>query len=173
MKSTICVAVVAALAVGLRFVVMPSAAAKDEGGKIRVSVEELGKTADLIGRLGKPLGTWVTIKGKWALPKEIVKDFSLRFTVTHVDGAKLAKPIEFHVAQVHAVDQRGKSVTPEFKNRNEFNGRTWTLTAYETGEFHVTPPEYYKAIGIEPGSVQEPPWTRPITPEIHGVLQPE
>lgn len=173
MRTVVYLTMAAALAFAFRFAVARSEGADNAGRKIEISVDDLGKTAELIGRLGKPLGTWMTIKGKWALPKEVVKDFSLRFTVTHMNGEKLEEPIEFRLDQIRAVDRRGNSVMPEFKDRNRFDGRTWTLTAYETGRIHVTPPEYYKAIGIEPGSVQEPPRTRPITSEIHGVLQQE
>lgn len=173
MRAVICVATTAVLTFVVRYSVAPSEGAEEADGKLKISVEELGKTADIVGRLGKPLGTWMTIAGNWALPKQVVKDRSLRFTVTHVNSAKLEKPIEFHVDLVHAVDRRGKSVMPEFKDRNKFDGRTWTLNAYETGEFHVTPPEYYEAIGIKPGSRQEPPRTRPITSVIHAVLQLE
>ena len=174
MKSTICVAVVAALSVGFPLLLAPRAPAKEGDGKLRVSVDDLGKTAELIGRLGKPLGTWVTVKGTWALPVPDAKDDSLRFTVTYVNGAKLKKPVEFDVALVQAVDRRGNDVTPKFENRDKFDGQAWTLKAYETGRFHVAPPEYDKAIGIVPGSMQEPYWIRrPFTPEIHGVLQPD
>ncbi|HUY90676.1 MAG TPA: hypothetical protein VMV10_18215 [Pirellulales bacterium] len=157
----------------MRFAAAPSAAAAEADGKIRISVEEIGKTADLIGRLGKPLGTWVTVKGKWALPKKVVKDFSLRFTVTHVNGAKLEKAVEFHVTQIMAVDRRGKSIMPKPENRRKLDGQTWTLNAYETGEFHITPPEYYRAVGIVPGSMQEPYYFDTFTSKIDGVLQPE
>lgn len=174
MSKTICVALVAVLAIGVRFTAAPSAAAKDGDGKIAVSVEEIGKTADLIGRLGKPLGTMVTIKGKWALPNRAVKSYSLRFTVTEVNGAQLEKPLEFDIAQIIAVDSRGKSIMPKSENCRKVDGQTWTLKAYETGRFHITPPEYDKAIGIVPGSRgAEPYYFDTFTSEIVGVLQPE
>lgn len=173
MKSTICFAVAAGSIIGLRFVLAPSAAAKDEGGKIQISVDDLGKTAELVGRLGKPLGTWVTIKGKWALPDGRVKDYSLRFAVTYVNDVKLKQPVEFNVAQVSVANSRGESVIPERKNQIQLDGQTWTLKAYETGELHFSPPEYYEAIGLVPGSMQEAYWTRPFISEIHGVLEPQ
>lgn len=174
MKSTICVAVVAALSVGVPLALAPSAPAKDGGGgKLRVSVEDLGKKADIIGRLGQPLGTWVTIKGTWALPKKVVKDYSLRFTATHVNGMKLPSPVEFNIGQIRAVDRHGKDVLPNFEGQRKLDGRTWTLKAYETGELHITPPEYYEAIGTVPGSRQEPYYFRKFMSRIDGVLQPE
>lgn len=173
MKTTVCAAFVVLSAIALRFAIAPSAAAQDAEDKIEIPVEEIGKKAVLIGRLGRPLGTMVTIQGKWALPDARVKDYSLRFTVTQVDDVKLEKPIEFNVAQIEAVDKRGESVIPDFKNHPTLHGKSWTLRAYETGRFHITPPEYYKALGIAPGSQQKPYWIRPFTSEIHGVLVPE
>lgn len=170
MRRTICV-MAAALAIGIPIILAPSAPAKDGDRKIHVSVDDLGKSAELIGRLGKPLGTWVTIKGKWALPKAVVKEYSPRFMATHVDGAKLEKPVEFNIGQVEAVDSSGKSVMPKPENRRKLDGQTWTLEAYESGEFHITPPEYYEAIGVVPGSVQTPYYFGKFTSEIVGVLQ--
>lgn len=172
MRTVVYVTMAAALAFAFRFDFARSEGADKAGGKIEISVEELGKTADLIGRLGKPLGSWVTIKGKWALPDRRVKDYSLKFTVTHVNDVKLKQPVEFNVAQVSVANSRGESVIPKHENQKQLDGQTWTLKAYETGEFHITPPEYYKAIGVEPGSMQEAYYTRPFTSRIDGVLQP-
>lgn len=171
MRTVFYIATAAALALAFRFEVAPSAAAKDDDGKLQVSVDDLGKTADLIGRLGKPLGTWVTIKGKWALPVSREKPSGLKFTVTHVSDTKLEKPVEFDVALVNVVDRRGNDATPKEEDEDKFDGRTWTLKGYETGEFHITPPEYYAAIGatVRP---QPPSWIRRFTSEIIGVLQP-
>lgn len=170
MRWTICV-MAAALAIGIPIILAPSAPAEDGDRKIHVSVDDLGNTAELVGRLGKPLGTWVTIQGEWTLPKKVVKDYSLRFTVTHVDGAKLEQPVEFNVAQVSVVNSRGESVIPKRENQKQFDGQSWKLKAYETGRFHITPPEYLKAIGIQPGSMGEAHYIRPFTSEIDGVLQ--
>lgn len=170
MKSTICIAVVAALAVGFPLVLAPSAPAKDGDGKLQVSVDDLGKTAELIGRLGKPLGRWVTIKGKWALPVSREKPSGLKFTVTHVSDTKLEKPVEFDVALVKVVDRRGNDATPKEEDEDKFDGRTWTLKGYETGEFHITPPEYYREIGSDPGLMAKPDYLRAFTSRIEGVL---
>lgn len=173
MRTVFYVAIAAALALAFRFGVAPSAAAKDEGGKMQISVEELGKTADLIGRLGKPLGTWVTIKGKWALPDSREKPSGLKFTVTHVSGTKLGRPAEFDVSLVEVVDRRGNDVTPKWEDRNNFDGQTWTLKGYETGEFHIRPPEYYREIGSDPGLMAKPDFLRAFTSRIDGVLNAE
>lgn len=174
MRTVFYIATAAALALAFRFEVAPSAAAKDGDGKLQISVDDLGKTADLIGRLGKPLGSWVTIKGTWALPKNVAKDYSLRFTATHVNGMKLPSPVEFNIGQVRAVDRHGKDVLPDFKEQRKLDGRTWTLKGYETGRLDIqTPPEYFKAIGRERQAVQKPYWTRPFISEFNGVLQLE
>jgi hypothetical protein len=170
MRTVFYVATAAALALAFRFGVAPSAAAKDGGGKLRVSVDDLGKTAELVGRLGKPLGTWVMIKGKWALPVSREKPSGLKFTVTHVSDTKLEKPVEFDVALVNVVDRRGNDATPNWEDRNKFDGQTWTLKGYETGEFHITPPEYYREIGSAPGLMAKPDYLRAFTSRIDGVL---
>jgi hypothetical protein len=65
-------------------------------------------------------------------------------------------------------------VLPNFEGQRKLDGRTWTLKAYETGELHITPPEYYEAIGTVPGSMQEAYWNvDKFVSKIHGVLQPE
>lgn len=173
MKSTICIAVVAALAMGVPLVLAPRAPAKDGDGKLQISVDDLGKTAELVGRLGQPLGTWVTIKGKWALPDSREKPSGLKFTVTHVSGTKLGRPAEFDVSLVEVVDRRGNDVTPKWEDRNKFDGQTWTLKGYETGEFHIRPPEYYREIGSDPGLMAKPDFLRAFTSRIDGILQPE
>lgn len=170
MRIVKCIAMATVLAIGFRLAVAPTAAAKDEGGKIQVSVDDLGKTAELIGRLGKPLGTWVTIKGTWALPISSAKPSGLKFTVTHVSDTKLEKPVEFDVALVKVVDRRGNDVTPKFENRKKFDGRTWMLKGYETGRFHIEPVEYDAAIGAQVS--QRPDWIKPFSSEIVGILQP-
>ena len=179
MRTVIYVAAAAALALAFRLGVAPSEGAEEAESKDRIPVDELGKSADLIGRLGKPLGSWVTIKGTWSYPKSRngrrPKDASLRFTVSHVDGVELAKSVEFNIAQIDAKNSQGQSAFQEFKDRRKLDGRTWTLKAYETGRLKIdTPPEYYEAIGIASYPAQEAYWNfDKFVSEIHGVLQPE
>jgi hypothetical protein len=53
---------------------------------IAINVEDIGDSVILIGRLGKPLGTKMKMRGLWSMPEAVQKDNSPRFTVTHIDG---------------------------------------------------------------------------------------
>src|SRR5262245_53336621 len=52
----------------------------------RVNVDEIGGSVVLIGRLGKPLGEKMTVRGQWVPAPQRAKDNSPRFNVTEVDG---------------------------------------------------------------------------------------
>ncbi len=86
-----------------------------------VSVEDIGKKVALIGRLGQPLGTTMEVKGTWRMPDIRVKDYSPRFTVSHVNGKALKKPVEFNVAQIEAVSRRDTNAVPDARSE-----RLWT-----------------------------------------------
>src|SRR5262245_47473281 len=65
-----------------------------------VSVADIGNRVTLVGLLGKQLGTMMEVSGTWRYPGPNVKDDSMRFIVSHVDGKELEKPVEFNVAQI-------------------------------------------------------------------------
>ena len=136
---------------------------------IEVSVDEIGKNLILIGRLKKPLGTLVTIRGKWSYPDIRIKDYSLRFTVTHVDGQELNDPLEFNVNQLAVVTKDGSPAIPPDKRHKQLVGVEWTLRAYETGNLHIISPEAFRN---DPVPSAAPYYFRTFTSEINGVLQP-
>jgi hypothetical protein len=97
----------------------------------RVSVDEIGRTVQLVGRLGVPLGDAVEINGYWHFPSQRhEKDDSIRFTVTVVDGKTLNVPVEFNHGQVAFSDASHQSVIPEFGKHSELESQVWTLIAY-------------------------------------------
>lgn len=171
MKTRMLFALSAGLMLALRFAAAPDAVADSTPPVTKINVDDIGVKATLIGRLGKPLGTMVTVKGKWSYPDGRVKDYSLRFAVSHVNDEKLDEPVEFNIAQVIIKDRRGRNMIPNGEVRKQLDGRTWTLKAFETGRIHITPPEYYTAIGLGPS--QTPYWASAFTSEVIGVLQPQ
>ena len=111
-------------------------------GTHRVSVEDVGTRLILIGRLGKPLGEKFEIRGYWHFPSNIhVKDYSLRFTVTFIDGKSIEKPIEFNYAQLRFMDSEHNDVIPPRAEHAKLDGEQWTLIAYETGQIRIRPNE--------------------------------
>jgi hypothetical protein len=136
---------------------------------IEISVDEIGKNLILIGRLKKPLGTLMTIRGKWSYPDTNVKDYSLRFTVTHIDDQKLADPVEFNVAQLKVVTKSDSNAIPPYKRHKELVGVEWTLRAYETGRLHIMSEQSYLN---DPSPSAVPYYYKTFTSEINGVLQP-
>jgi hypothetical protein len=120
----------------------------------RISVDELasGKTV-IIGRLGVPLMTTVTIRGTWHRPVPLStaaeqprKENEPRFHVEEVDGKALDQPVRFHRAVVSvSADYKEQSSGKVLKPRD---GETWELIAHETGRFH-SPPD---------PAMQEPIW---------------
>lgn len=165
-------AFVTTLAVLLAFSARPiwSQAGKE---KLRINVDDIGKKVVLIGRLGEPLGTWVTLKGTWELPKlELVKDYSLRFMVTRINDRELSTPIEFNIAQIEARFKNGKDALPAHEHQKTLDGVTWTLRAYETGYLLVAPmPEVVNPGGRIPPAPQVPYYSRPFTSSLHATVQ--
>jgi hypothetical protein len=50
-----------------------------------MTLDELSRTV-VVGRLGKPLGTIVTVEGRFSVPKAVTKDFEYELLVTAVNG---------------------------------------------------------------------------------------
>lgn len=172
MKRSACIVLALVLVLGILAVTSFHVSAESDAKSTRVFVEDIGTKVTLVGRLGVPLSTMMTLNGKWGYPDEtngIVKDDSLRFTVTHVNGVNLKKPVEFNVAQVHAVEKDGKTAIPVYKDHDLLDGVSWTLRAYETGRAGFRPQDYWKEIGSGPR--QSPYWAGAFSSEITGVVQ--
>jgi hypothetical protein len=134
-----------------------------------VSVIEIGSKVTLIGHLGQPLGTMVDVTGTWDYPDETAKDYSLRFKISHVNSKRLDRSVELNVAQVNAVTRDGKEAIPDRANHKQLAGVSWTLRAFETGRFHVTPDEYLKETGQRISAA--PYWWDTFESELVGIVR--
>lgn len=167
-QTTITVLAASTLLLLVQSLYAQSKATNRKNAPIEVSVDEIGKNLILIGRLKKPLGTLLTVRGKWSYPHSRVKDYSLRFTVTHLDGQKLRDPIEYNVSQLMVVTKDGSPAIPPRKRHEQLVGVEWTLRAYETGFLHIVSPEAFQNDPV-PGGL--PYYFDTFTSEINGVLQ--
>ncbi len=136
------------IAIGL----LPASVGGDEPATSvrRVAVDDLNRTVLLIGRLGHPLGTMVTLDGTWGYPDQTqgrTKDYSLQFTIHTVNGVRLARTLTLKTGSVHVVDKRGADLVPPHERHAELNGVSWSLRAYETGRYTVEPAEYWRYRG--------------------------
>ncbi len=131
--------------------------------KLAINVDDIGTKVTLVGRLGQPLGKMMKLRGSWKYPNGLAKDYSLRFTVTEVNGHKLATPVEFNIEQISARTQDDKGAIPEYERRKDLDGVAWTLNAYETGRFSAYPSDVV---------VQHPYWWRTFTSEVVGTVVP-
>src|ERR1700722_7251212 len=75
--------------------------ASDKPRKISIKAVEIGSTVQIIGRLGKPMGTLMSLRGQWRMPSNTPKPPSLEFHVTHVDGHRLPKEEGFYKSVTH------------------------------------------------------------------------
>ncbi|MFN7289874.1 MAG: hypothetical protein ACK5T6_04750 [Pirellula sp.] len=136
-----------------------------------IPVDEIGKSIQLVGRLGVPLGEKMELTGYWHFPETPqAKDGSIRFSVTSVNGKMLSQPIEFSHAQFDVTDAQHRNIIPEFKNHRELEDQVWTLIAYETGRIQMMPDEYQSKSPVFP-IVGMPYYTKPFTSQIVAVLK--
>lgn len=125
-----------------------------------IRVDDIGKTqprvtaVTLLGRLGKPLGTKLQLRGRWkVLQAQRVPYYvrsPVRFIVFEVNGNQLPESVELGHDQVEAdfvewltddhreVPTRTNAMPP---NPESLDGEEWTITAYETGRFIAVPNE--------------------------------
>jgi hypothetical protein len=149
----------------------PSVSAGTAEPKQRISVDEIGRSILLVGRLGEPLGEKMELSGYWHFPKTPhPKDDSIRFSVTSVNGNKLKEPIEFNHEQVEVTDFLHRSLIPDFKDHRQLENQVWTLIAYETGRIQIMPDEYQSKSPVFPVAGMSY-YTRPFTSQIVAVLK--
>jgi len=143
-------------------------------GVVAVSSDDLesGKVV-VIGRLGSPLKTLLTIRGTWQRNR-MSKDYGPSFHVTHVNGKALDKPVIFYQVLVHVSYPRPWDEHDESKNRPEpCAGQSWEIRAYETGGFVDSPGEYKEELGKLLPYLEEATVWRNFKVELHGVMQRE
>ena len=138
-----------------------------------VTAEDLatGKVI-VIGKLGVPLTTMRTIRGTWQPPprgEHPLKDASLLFHVTHVDGKPLDEPVDFHRALVNVsypLPDDGK--VNEAKDPVPEKGETWEIRGYETGRFQGRPAQFNEELNFPPSQLAV--WHRPFVTTVEGIL---
>ena len=79
---------------------------------LTVRAQDIPEKVQIIGRLGQPLGTLVTISGQWISPGLRVKDPSLVFRVSLVNGKEIKGIDDFHGLQIEPIFPRHKGRKP-------------------------------------------------------------
>lgn len=119
------------------------------------------RRVQIIGRLGRPLGEMLTIRGRWKRPGPRVKDPAFHFVVTEVDGKNLATPVDFHDRGVYLPGE----ATPE-----SLADKICELRGYEGGSFWGDPGRFNRErAGLE-GDGESPvadPWGFQFVTELH------
>ena len=100
---------------------------------VYIDVDSIGSSVILVGRLGKPLGTKIIIKGKWHLPGDLAKDSSAFLVIHEVDEVALPSPVKFHVNQLEITTKQRLKAIPPLKSQSKLAGKEWSMIAYETG----------------------------------------
>lgn len=116
---------------------------------ITVRAHDIPQTVQIIGRLGQPLGSLLTIGGKWIRPGIQAKDRSLVFHVNLVNGREPNENIDLHSLQVRAIlphHQGGRRSKP---------GESWDWR-FDWGGSEPSPMpvegEACEMLGVETGS---------------------
>lgn len=144
-----------------------------EEDKTTVAAEDLatGKVV-VIGRLGLPLRTMMTVRGTWRhldRSKGEPKEDALRLHVTHVDGKPLGAPVEFGIDEVR-VRTRAEFGGSE-RSASAVDKAELELRAYEIGQFHGAPGAYWRELG-SPLTPAASVYSRPFMTELHGLAPP-
>lgn len=142
----------------------------------KVHVAEIGRSVELIGDFGKPLGTKIAVTGVW---KREPLDEYVMFAVKTVDGKALKTPREYSIGQMkvflRSKDQPAGTVPTyidAFPSREELPkmiGEEWELIVYERGFTHIPPEEYEEEDRIFP-VLSYPNYYRHFTTELVGVV---
>lgn len=151
------------LGIGLDNSARTFAAAPDQIKSVRA--DEIGTEAQILGRLGKPMDTMITVRGVWhSAPIAPAKpDIRLRFQVTEVDGRPLSTPIEFVEGLVTVYGKRKPKARV---------GDVWELRAFETGQFRNSEARHWEE--LDDGPPRSPvDWGQrsPFVSELTGVVK--
>ncbi len=134
--------------------ITPTLAAQTE--KTHVTIDEIGSSVVVLGRLGVPLRTMVRFKAKWIQSPDRSKPeaIPLRLKIIEIDGKPLERDVLFLPADVYVVDSTGQTkIKPELH-------REVSLYGYEDWVTHGPPIEFHEAIGKPP-----------VAPQAHGRSQ--
>lgn len=101
----------------------------------RIEVDTLFREKEIVGRLGKPLGEFSTIKGVWKSRGDVKFD-PFEFHVIEVDGKELKNAVVFAGRDV--------GCNPEFggDRPERADDVTWEFRGYEAIESYGYPPKW-------------------------------
>lgn len=102
--------------------------AESRQARVVVSSSSLVENLSIVGRLGHPIGSLVTIRGIWHVPGPKGPDFE----VTHINGARLTEPVFFSYLSNNVE-------SPELRDYRPLDGEVWERRAFESGEFFGVP----------------------------------
>lgn len=81
-------------------------------GRRKVKAIDIGRSIDLVGRLGVPLATVVEIDGRWE-NGDMSKPSAMVFVVTSVNGIQLDEKVKFNEIAVRATGDDSWNVKPK------------------------------------------------------------
>jgi hypothetical protein len=112
-----------------------------------IRADEVGRSVSVLGKLGFPLRSVVSVSGIWVELTEgpSKPGSSLWFRVVEVSGKQLDKPVEFRGLDLEVLGKNGKAVEPA-------KGEQWELRAYETWPDYGHPSAFVEELGHQPGA---------------------
>lgn len=112
-----------------------------------IRADEIGRSVNVLGKLGSPLRSVVSVSGVWVELTEgpAKPGSSLWFRVVEVGGKRLDKPVEFRVLDVEVLEKGGKAIEPA-------KGEQWELRAYETWPDYGHPSDFITELGQPTGA---------------------
>lgn len=128
---------------------------------ITVRAQDIPEKVQILGVLGQPLGSLVTIRGKWMRPGGIPHDPLPRLHVSLINGKEPEQSVELHDMQVRSYwgkKGRGPREGENWDWRVDLwsgteappsatEGETWELMGFETGSFESSSEEVWVEMG--------------------------
>jgi hypothetical protein len=128
---------------------------------ITIRAQDIPKTVQILGRLGQPLGSLLTVRGKWTRPGINMKDRSLVFHVTLANGKEPDGKVDLHSLLVKPILSDHKGREPKSGELWDWRfdwegskpgptpseGETWEMLGVETGCFNSYSGDAWREIG--------------------------
>lgn len=137
----------------------PAAAARPRGKDrklTQIRAAEIGKTVEVVGLLGRPIGKVMRVEGEWlVLDEPMAKERLVYFRAKMVDGIALTEPVLFEHRLMEPVQIEGPVSRPtedEIKS-----GDKCRLEGYEMGRFEGVPGEVYDVLQKKKKTKKIPP----------------
>ena len=113
---------------------------------VTVDYKDIPKRVKIIGKLGYPLTTIVSVRGTWVDGPVGPKPRAPFFVVTHINGKAMNSPAEFDF-----VETAGIEGDKDFEER--VAGEQWEIHGWETGGFVGLPTEILQLGRVRMGGV--------------------